>query len=103
MVQPLPYVDIQFGKIVTSEEFLYTPDDSDLGYFIECDLTYPDKINEKTKNFPFGPENMVSDQGKLGDTTNEKKPNTYTQNKKLIFVWTDEKIFLIHYRVLKRL
>ena len=26
------------------------------GYFIECDLKYPDEIKEKTKYFPFCPD-----------------------------------------------
>ena len=31
----------------------------------------------------------------------ENKPNTYTQNKKLIGDWNDKKNYLFHYRVLK--
>ena len=41
------------------EEVLNTPDDDDIGYFIEVDLKNPDNIKEKTKNFPFCPENKV--------------------------------------------
>ena len=32
---------------------------------------------------------------------NENKPNTYTQNKKLIGDWNDKKNYLFHYRMLK--
>ena len=32
---------------------------------------------------------------------NEIEPNNYTQNKKLICDWTDEKIYLIRYMILK--
>ena len=39
------------------EEILNTPDDNDIGYFLEADLKYPDNIKEKTKNFPFCPDN----------------------------------------------
>ena len=38
------------------EDILNIPDDSDIGYFVEVDLKYPDTI-KKTKNFPFAPEN----------------------------------------------
>ena len=38
------------------EEILNTPDDNDIGYFVEVDLKYPDNIKKKTKNFPFCPE-----------------------------------------------
>ena len=50
-----------------SEEIFNTPDDSDIGYFVEVDLNYPDKTNEKTKNFPFCPENKKNDPDKYID------------------------------------
>ena len=57
MSQPLPYDEIKFDKNVKLEDILKTPDDSDIGYFIEVDLTYPDDTKEKTKISPFVPEN----------------------------------------------
>ena len=50
MSQPLPFDENKFDKNVQSEDILNTPDDSDIGYFIEVDLTYPDIIKEKIKN-----------------------------------------------------
>ena len=41
------------------EKNINTPGDGDIGYFIEVDLRYPVKIKEKTKSFPFCPENTV--------------------------------------------
>ena len=46
MSQSLPYDEIKFDKNVKLEEFLNTPDDSDIGYFIEVDLKYPNNIRE---------------------------------------------------------
>ena len=57
MSQPLPYDEIKFDKKVKLKDILDTPDDSDTGNFIQVDLTYPDIIKEKTKKFPFAPEN----------------------------------------------
>ena len=57
MSQPLPFDEIKFNKNVEVEDILNTPDDSDIGYFIEVDLKYSDKIKEKTRNFPFVPMN----------------------------------------------
>ena len=42
-------------------EILNTPDDNEIGYFLKVDLKYPDNIKEKTKNFPFCPENRKID------------------------------------------
>ena len=38
------------------EEILNTPDDNEIGYFIEVDLKNPDDVKEKTRYFPFSPE-----------------------------------------------
>ena len=38
---------------------LNTPYDSEIGYFLEVDLKYPDDIKEKTRYFPFSPENKI--------------------------------------------
>ena len=55
--QPLAYDELQFDKNGKLEDIRNTPDDSDIGYFVEIDLTYPDNIKKKTKNIPFAPEN----------------------------------------------
>ena len=47
MSQPLPYDEIKFDKNVKLEDILNTPDDSDIGYFIEIDLTYPDNMKKQ--------------------------------------------------------
>ena len=49
------------------EEVLNTPDDSDVGYFVEVHLRYPDNMKEKTKHFPFFPENKKFDLNKYND------------------------------------
>ena len=57
MIQPLPYDEIEMWHgdpdlyMNWLEEFLNTPDDSDIGYFIEADLRYPDNKKEKNKEF----------------------------------------------------
>ena len=56
MSEYLPCDEIKFDRNVKLEEILNTSDDSDIGYFIEVDLKYPDNINYKTKKFPFASE-----------------------------------------------
>ena len=67
MYQPLPYVETKFDRNVKLEDILNTPDDSDIGYFIEVDLKYPDNIKEKTRNFPFVPVNKKINPDKFSD------------------------------------
>ena len=105
--QLLPYDEIEMWHGHTDkywnwlEEILNTPDDSDIGYFLEFDLKYPDNIKEKTKHFPFCPENRKINLDKYNDYMNKIKLKNYTKSKKLICDWTDKKKYLIHYRMLK--
>ena len=80
---------------------LNTPDDSDIGYFLEVDLKYPDNIKQKTKYFPFCPENEKINPDKYNEYMNSIKPENYTKSKKLICDWSDKKKYLIHYSILK--
>ena len=101
MSQYLPYEEIKFDNTVKLEDILNTPDDSDIGYFIELDLTYPNNIKEKTKNFPFAPMNEKINPDSFNDYMKEIKPDTYIQSSKLICDWSNKKNYLIHYRMLK--
>ena len=80
----LPYDEIKFDKNVILEDILNTPDDSDLGYFIEVDLKYSDYMKEKTKHFPFAPVNEKNNPEDFSDCMKTIKPDTHTQTKKLI-------------------
>ena len=44
MSQQLPYDENEFDRNVKLEDILRTPDDSDIGYFVEVDLIYPDNV-----------------------------------------------------------
>ena len=107
MSQTLPYDEIEIWHGHPDkywnwlEEILNTPDDSEIGYFLEVDLKYPDNIKQKTKYFPFCPENKKIDPNKYNEYMNTIKPENYTKSKKLICDWTDKKKYLIHYRMLK--
>ena len=57
MSEYLPSDEIKFDGNVKLEDKLNTLYDSDVGYFIENDLKYPDSIKYKTQFFPFAPEN----------------------------------------------
>ena len=101
MCQPLPYDEIKFDQNVEIEENLNTPDDSDIGYFVENNLIYPDNKKQKTKNFPFAPVNKKINPDIFNEYMRENKPDTYIQTEKLICDWSDKKNILVHYRMLK--
>ena len=101
MSEPLPYDDIKFDNNVKLEDILKTLEDSDIGYFTEFDLKYPDNIKEKTKHFPFAPVNKKINPDDFSYYMKTIIPDTYTQNKKLISHCSDKKNYLVHYRMLK--
>ena len=49
MSQMLPYDEIKFEKDICLEETLNTPDDNEIGNFLEVDLKYPVKKKRKQK------------------------------------------------------
>ena len=51
MSEPLPYDEIKLDNNVKLEDILNTPDDSEIGYFIEVDLKCSDKKKRKPKNY----------------------------------------------------
>ena len=84
MSEFLPYDEIKFHKKVKLEDILNTPDDSDIDYIIEIGLKHPGNIKEKTKHFPFAPENKKNNLDDFSEHMKEIEPDTYTQTKKLI-------------------
>ena len=54
---PLPLDKINFERTVCLKEILNTPDNSDICFSLEVDLSFPYNIRQKTKHFPFCPEN----------------------------------------------
>ena len=101
MSQFLPYDEIKFEKDIRLDIILNTPDDSEIGYFLEVNLKYSDDIKQKTTDFPFCPENKKINPNKYNEYMKSIKPGNYTKSKKLICDWSNKKKYLIHYRMLK--
>ena len=94
MSEPLPYDKIELWRrhpscyINESEDFLDTIDESIIGYFVKVDLRCLDEIEEKTKNFLFATENIISRQDNLIQHMKDLKPNN--QKDTLWLEWLKE-------------
>ena len=77
--------------VVKLEGVLNTPDDSDIGYFVEIDLKYSDEFKEKTKKIPFAPEKSITPQDKFGKHVKDTKPDKYTSIRRLLCDWIDKR------------
>ena len=57
MSQMLPYVELEmwlghpYLYMNKLAEILFSPDDSDVGYFIEVEIKYPDETKQKNRDF----------------------------------------------------
>ena len=109
MSQNLPYKDLKFETDVSLDQILNTSDDNETGYFIECDLHFPEEIHEKLKEYPPCPENILPKlewfseyQKTVGKITGSIRANEkYSATPKLIPHLMDHKNYVIHYRNLK--
>ena len=101
MSQPLPYDEIKFEGNDCLNEILITPDNSDIGCFLEVDLRYPYSITQKTTHFPFCPENKSISKDDFRDYMKKIKSKNYISHNKSIFDWTDRNKYLVHYKLLK--
>ena len=91
MSESLPYDEIKLDNNVKLEDIIKTPDDSDIRYFIEVALKYPDNKKEKTKHFPFAPLNNKINPDNFSIYMKKIKPDTFNQTRKLICDWFDKK------------
>ena len=108
MSQPLPtgeFERITFPEDYTQdqiiEDLLQIPDDNESGFFIECEIYYPENIKEKTENFPFCPYKTKADPELFSAYSNSIRPKKYKPTTKLICDVINKKHYMLHYRMLK--
>ena len=95
--------DYEYDELLIDEskDILYTPDDNEYGYFIECDLEYPAEIKEKTENFPLCPYQTKADPDLFSGCMNSVKQPNYKPTEKLMCDQTNKQNYMIHYRMFK--
>ncbi|RYA73341.1 hypothetical protein DD592_25865, partial [Enterobacter cloacae complex sp. 2DZ2F20B] len=88
MSQYLPYGEFEFVENFNIADILDTPENSAIGYIIECDLDYPIDLHEIHSDLPLAPEHMIP-------------PISRSKLKKLLLTLYPKKNYVIHYRNLK--
>ena len=78
--------DLYMNKV---QKMINIPDVSEIGYFVEVDLKYLNNVKEKTKYFPFCPENKIFHKDKNNEYIKKIKRKNYTEAKKKRCDWTD--------------
>ena len=70
MMQKLPYKE--FITTTTLDVILNTPDDSDHGYYIVCDIDYTNECKERTEQLALMPNKRKINDNELGCREREK-------------------------------
>jgi hypothetical protein len=101
MCQYLPYKDFKWVEQSPEliNKILNTPKDSDIGYILEVDLEYTDKVS--TVKFPLAPEHASAVLEDLSDYQKNLNGNKEPKTKKLMLTVKDKKEYVIDYRNLQ--
>ena len=50
MCQYLPYSDIKLNNDISHDDVIHTSNESDIGYMVEVDISFPKQIHELSNN-----------------------------------------------------
>ena len=64
MIQNLPTGGFKWAYYI-DEEFIRNYDDNDIGYFVKCDLEYPNELHDLHNNYPLAVESRAIDFSEL--------------------------------------
>ena len=106
MRQVLPYKGLKFNTTIDLEGILNTSDNNQIGYYVECDLEYPEELHDKFKEYPPCPESLTAKEEWLSDFQKDiMKQNKMKHSKrsKLIPHLMKHEKYVAHYRNLKYL
>ena len=112
MMQKLPYKDFEFITTTTLDPqsgfldvILNTPDDSDHGYNIVCDIDYTNECKERTEQLALMPNKRKINDNELGYRQREKSKarsgKLLHRSEKLILDQNNKTEYMVHYRMLK--
>ena len=96
-MQKLPYKDFQFTT-TSLDYILNTPDDSDHGYYIVCDIDYANSCKDKTEQLALMPDKRKINDNELGYREREKGK---TKTEKIILDQNNKTEYMVHYRMLR--
>ena len=96
-MQKLPYKDFEYTD--TSLDTIFnTPDDSDHGYYIVCDINYTNYWRDRTEQLPLLSHKRRINDNELGYI---ERGAGKARSEKLILVENDQPEYMVYYRMSK--
>ena len=107
MSEPLPKSDFRWldEDEIRDIDWRNQTDDQYKGYFVECDLDYPDHLHDAHSDFPLAPERLVMQVDEMSEEQREMlnhyEMKTGFKQAKLIPNLLNKRNYMCHYRTLK--
>lgn len=107
MSQPLPYGDFKdlTDSEITNLDIMNVDPLGDIGYFVECDLSYPNHLHAIHNDYPLAPETIHISEDMLSPFQVELRTKlcnkTSTKIEKLCPNFYDKKNYFVHFRNLQ--
>ena len=103
MCEYLPYSDIKINNDILIDDVLNTSDETDIGYMVEVDLSFPKQIHGLLKQFVPCPEHITPNKEWFSDYQKEVQALTHanTTTTKLVAHVYDRTNYTLHYRNLR--
>ena len=103
MSNPLPVGKFNFlpQSEIDTFDLLSIPPDNEIGYIIECDLSYPDHLHPSHSDYPMAPEHMTVEPELLSPFAKRLMGKEWKPSKKLIPNLSNKTKYVCHYRNLQ--
>jgi len=103
MSEPLPVGNFRFlsDQEISDFDLNSIPPDSDTGYIIECDLTYPQHLHNLHNDYPLAPEHLTVSPDMLSNSCNNIKAPNWKPTQKLVPNLQNKTKYVCHYRNLQ--
>ena len=104
MSEYLPYGEFKWSKNIDEFDVMSISEKSEIGYFLEVDLEYPDELHELHNDYPLAPEKLAVSSDMLSKCCKEiadKQEIKVGDVKKLIPNLGNKTKYVLHYRNLQ--
>ena len=96
MMQKLPYKGFEYSS-TSLYTLLNTPDDSDHGYYIVCDINYTNNFKDRTEQLALMPNKTKINVNEIGHI----KKGSRARTEKLLLDQNNKTEYMVHYRMFK--
>ena len=97
MMQKLPYKDYKYSD-TSLDSILNTPDDSDHGYYIDCDINYTNNCKDRTEQLAIMHNKRMRNDNEVSYIDGGAGK---ARSEKLMLDQNNKTEYMVHYRMLK--